>query len=244
MMDEIQQQFASLLSERGITISEKQVSQFEIYFRELIEWNEKINLTAIIERDQVYIKHFYDSLSIAFYHDMENVKSLADIGSGAGFPSIPLKIIFPHIHVTIVDSLNKRILFLKQLVERLELNDVECLHGRAEDIARTSKYRDKFDLVTARAVARLSALNELCLPFTKNGGSFIAMKGSDVEDEISESEFSLSELRGKVIKIDRMELPVDQSTRHFIHIEKRGSTPTKYPRKAGVPLKNPLLKYD
>jgi 16S rRNA (guanine527-N7)-methyltransferase len=241
-MDVIQLNFAVLLKNHGIELSDEQSNLFEIYYRELIEWNEKINLTAITEKEQVYIKHFYDSLSLTFFVDFTHVHTLADIGSGAGFPGIPLKIIFPHLKVTIVDSLNKRILFLNQLVEKLSLNNVKCVHGRAEDVSRMPVFRDQFDLVTARAVARLSVLNELCLPFVKKGGFFVAMKGSEVSNEMEEAAFSLNELNGRLVDSNRMELPTEQSIRHLIQIEKVGPTPGKYPRKAGLPLKNPLVK--
>ncbi|MDR6552330.1 16S rRNA (guanine(527)-N(7))-methyltransferase RsmG [Paenibacillus qinlingensis] len=241
-MDAIQQQFTDLLAKENITLSTQQLVQFEQYYKTLVEWNEKMNLTGITERDQVYLKHFYDSLSVAFNYDMAQVKSLADIGSGAGFPSIPLKIAFPHLQVTIVDSLNKRILFLKEIVAQLGLTNMDCVHGRAEDIARLPRYRDHFDLVTARAVAKMQVLNEFCLPFVKNGGTFIAMKGSEIEEEIKDSSFSLVELRGKVIKTHRMILPVEESVRHFVEIRKTAATPAKYPRKAGLPLKEPLAK--
>ncbi|OCT16447.1 16S rRNA (guanine(527)-N(7))-methyltransferase [Paenibacillus pectinilyticus] len=241
-MDAIQQQFTELLAKENISLSAQQLDQFEQYYKTLVEWNEKMNLTGITERDQVYLKHFYDSLSVAFNFDFEKISTLADIGSGAGFPSIPLKIAFPHLQVTIVDSLNKRILFLKEIVSQLGLTNMDCVHGRAEDIARLPKYRDHFDLVTARAVAKLQVLNEFCLPFAKNGGTFIAMKGSEIDDEINDSSYSLVELRGKVIKVNRMLLPIEESIRHFVEIRKTAQTPTKYPRKAGLPLKEPLTK--
>lgn len=241
-MDAIQQQFTALLAQENITLSTRQLEQFEQYYKTLVEWNEKMNLTGITEREQVYLKHFYDSLSVAFNFDMGKVNSLADIGSGAGFPSIPLKIAFPHLQVTIVDSLNKRILFLKEIVSQLGLSEMDCVHGRAEDVARLPRYRDRFDLVTARAVAKLQVLNEFCLPFAKNGGTFIAMKGSEVDDEIKDSSFSLVELRGKVTKVYRMILPIEESVRHFVEIQKTAATPAKYPRKAGLPLKEPLFK--
>jgi 16S rRNA (guanine527-N7)-methyltransferase len=241
-MDAIQLHFANLLKDHGFLLTEEQAAQFEIYFQQLVEWNEKINLTAITEREQVYIKHFYDSLSLAFFVDLKKVTSLADIGSGAGFPSLPLKIMFPHLRITIVDSLNKRIIFLKQLVEKLNLSHVNCVHGRAEDMSRLPDYRDRFDLVTARAVAKLSVLNEFCLPFVKKGGLFVAMKGSDVSDEIVEATYSLSELRGRIKQSNRLELPLEQSIRHLIQIEKFNGTPFKYPRKAGLPLKSPLVR--
>lgn len=241
-MDAIQQQFTELLQKENISLSKQQLDQFEQYYKTLVEWNEKMNLTGITERDQVYLKHFYDSLSVAFNYDMGKVKSLADIGSGAGFPSIPLKIAFPHLQVTIVDSLNKRILFLKEIVSQLGLTAMDCVHGRAEDVARLPRYRDHFDLVTARAVAKLQVLNEFCLPFAKSGGTFIAMKGSEVDEEIKDSSFSLVELRGKVTKVNRMILPIEESVRHFVEIQKTAATPVKYPRKAGIPLKEPLFK--
>jgi 16S rRNA (guanine527-N7)-methyltransferase len=242
MMDAIQQHFSDLLKEHGFELSDDQANLFDIYYRELVEWNEKINLTAITEKEQVYIKHFYDSLSLAFYVDLTPIRTLADIGSGAGFPSIPLKIMFPHLKVTIVDSLNKRIIFLNQLIEKLRLDDVNCVHGRAEDVSRMPVYRDQFDLVTARAVAKLSVLNEFCLPFVKKGGFFVAMKGSDVSGESEDAAFSLKELNSRIIDSNRMELPFEHSVRHLIRIVKDGPTPGKYPRKAGVPLKTPLIK--
>lgn len=238
--DELQQQFAALLQERGIRLTDRQLNQFEIYYRTLVEWNEKMNLTAITERVEVYWKHFFDSLSLAFIVDMNQVKAMADIGSGAGFPGIPLVIAFPEIQLTIVDSLNKRITFLNHLVGELGLNTIQCVHGRAEDISRLAQHRDKYDLVTARAVARLSVLNEFCLPFVKAGGDFVAMKGSEINSELEEAAFSLRELRGELKAIHNMELPYDQGLRHLIWIRKTGTTPKKYPRKAGTPLKQPL----
>jgi 16S rRNA (guanine527-N7)-methyltransferase len=199
-----------------------------------------MNLTGITERSAVYEKHFYDSLSLSFFVDMNEVRSIADIGSGAGFPSIPLKICYPHIKVVIVDSLNKRISFLKALVERLGLTEVECVHGRAEDIARLPQYRDQFDLATARAVARLNVLNEFCLPFVRPGGRFAAMKGSQSQEEMKEATFSLKELKGKLLGEYGMFLPIEGSERHIVVIEKIGATPRQYPRKAGTPLKQPL----
>lgn len=240
-MDQVRSFFTELLSQRQLSLTDTQWNQFDIYFRELVSWNEKMNLTGITEREQVYLKHFYDSLSLSFYVPMTDVRTLADIGSGAGFPSIPLKIMFPHLQVTIVDSLNKRIQFLNHLVDSLGLDQVRCVHGRAEDEAQKPELRDRFDLVTARAVARLSVLNEFCLPFVKQGGMFAAMKGSDPEEELLEAQFSLRELRGEVKANYRFELPVELSMRHIIVIRKLASTPKKYPRKAGTPLKQPLV---
>lgn len=240
-MDVIQEAFVKRLEEHGISLNEKQLHQFERYFEVLVDWNERMNLTGITEREQVYTKHFYDSVSLAFYVDMGKVNSLADIGSGAGFPGIPLKICFPHLRLTIVDSLNKRITFLKHVAEELGFDQVEMIHGRAEEIARKQPYRDGFDLVTARAVARLAVLNEFCLPFVKTGGQFAAMKGSEPAEEIQEANRSLKELKGKLHKVHSFSLPVENSARHIVVIDKTGNTPARYPRKPGTAAKTPLV---
>ncbi|MFF2889195.1 16S rRNA (guanine(527)-N(7))-methyltransferase RsmG [Paenibacillus sp. NPDC057967] len=240
-MDKTTEWFTQLLKERGIPLSGQQLQQFELYYTMLVDWNERMNLTGITERDAVYEKHFYDSVSLAFYTDVNKVQRLADIGSGAGFPSIPLKICFPHLNVLIVDSLNKRIGFLKALSEQLELSGVDCVHGRAEDIARLPEHRDQYDLVTARAVARLNVLNEFCLPFVKKGGIFAAMKGAQSDEEVREASFSLKELKGRLLSQHAFSLPNEQSERHIVLVEKKDVTPKKYPRKAGTPLKQPLL---
>lgn len=240
-MDETLQWFIKRMEEGGISLSSVQLEQFDTYFHLLVEWNEKMNLTGITERDAVYEKHFFDSVSLSFFVNMSNVRKLADIGSGAGFPSIPLKICFPHLQVMIVDSLNKRIQFLTHLKEQLGLDEVVCVHGRAEDIAQLPAHRDSYDLVTARAVARLNVLNEFCLPFAKKGGLFAAMKGSQSDEEVREAAFSLRELKGKIKSQHQLTLPNEQSQRHIVIIEKADATPRKYPRKAGTPLKQPLL---
>lgn len=240
-MEQIQLQFQQRLQEQGIGVNNEQLEQFETYYRELVLWNEKMNLTGITEREQVYTKHFFDSVSLSFFIDMNQVKFIADIGSGAGFPSFPLKICFPHLKVTIIDSLNKRIQFLQHIASQLALHDVECIHGRAEDVARNDAYRDRFDLVTARAVARLSVLNEFCLPFARKGGQFAALKGSDPTEEIREAKRSFKELKGELKEVYPFTLPVEQSDRHIILITKTEKTPAKYPRKAGMPLKSPIV---
>ncbi|MWC29088.1 16S rRNA (guanine(527)-N(7))-methyltransferase RsmG [Paenibacillus sp. MMS18-CY102] len=240
-MDKTHAWFSSALAEKGINLTSAQMEQFETYFQLLVEWNEKMNLTGITEREAVYEKHFYDSIALSFYVDMKNVRHIADIGSGAGFPSLPIKICFPHLHVTIVDSLNKRISFLQHIAAELGLSDVSCVHGRAEDIARLPEHRDHYDLVTARAVAKLNVLNEFCLPFARKGGTFAAMKGADPADEIREASTSLRELKGKSASTEAMKLPFEQSERHIILITKIDSTPKKYPRKAGIPLKQPII---
>lgn len=240
-MDHIIEEFVAVLKENGVTLNDRQLQQFDIYYRELIEWNEKMNLTGITEREAVYEKHFFDSLSLSFFTNLNEVKSIADIGSGAGFPSIPLKIVFPHLKVVIVDSLNKRITFLKHLCDKLGLEQVECVHGRAEDIARNEQYRDAFDLVTARAVARLNVLCEFCLPFVKVDGQFASMKGSSMKEELVEAKFALKELKGKLISEHHLLLPKEKSERYIVCIKKTFNTPKKYPRKAGTPLKQPLI---
>ncbi|MUT68387.1 16S rRNA (guanine(527)-N(7))-methyltransferase RsmG [Paenibacillus sp. NEAU-GSW1] len=240
-MEETNKWFVQLMEENGISLSDRQLDQFDTYFRLLVEWNERMNLTGITERDAVYEKHFYDSAALSFFIDMKEVTSVADIGSGAGFPSIPLKICFPHLKVVIVDSLNKRIQFLSHLVEQLGLSDVQCVHGRAEDISRLAEHRDRYDLVTARAVARLNVLNEFCLPFTRKKGIFAAMKGSQSEDEVREAAVSLRELKGVVRAQHNFKLPFEQSERYIVLIEKTDATPQKYPRKAGTPIKQPIV---
>jgi 16S rRNA (guanine527-N7)-methyltransferase len=241
-MDSIQLNFQSTLHLKYINLSEQQLTQFELYYRELISWNEKMNLTGITDREQVYVKHFYDSLSVSFFLPMTDINNIADIGSGAGFPSIPLKIVYPHLKVTIVDSLNKRIQFLNHLVTCLDLSGVRCVHGRAEDTARIPEHRDRYELVTARAVAKLAVLNEFCLPFTAVNGTFVAMKGSEIDQELKESAFSLRELKGKYIHTEHFELPDgENASRNLVFVRKLSTTPKMYPRKAGIPLKLPLL---
>ncbi|MFS1510948.1 16S rRNA (guanine(527)-N(7))-methyltransferase RsmG [Chengkuizengella sp. SCS-71B] len=233
-------QFSVLLKNNNMSISSEQWDLFEKYFLTLVEWNERMNLTAITDKEQVYIKHFYDSISLSFYVSMSQINTLADIGSGAGFPSIPLKIMFPHLKISIIDSLNKRIGFLNHLTSELQLNDVKCIHGRAEELGRNQNLRDHFDLVTARAVAKLNVLNEYCLPFVKEGGSFVAMKGPNTSVEINEANNSLKQLKGSLQKVVNFQLP-DHSDRNFIFIHKSGLTPKKYPRSPGIPIKKPLI---
>jgi 16S rRNA (guanine527-N7)-methyltransferase len=241
-MDQVVNQFTKLLAEKGIMLTPVQLSQFEMYYQELIEWNGKMNLTGITDREQVYIKHFYDSVSLSFYIPMASIQTFIDIGSGAGFPSVPLKIVYPHLQITIIDSLNKRIQFLQHIVNKLELQTISCIHSRAEDAARDLKLRNHYDLATARAVARLSVLNELCLPFVRENGLFAAMKGTDVQEEIKEADYSFKQLFSELKEIYSFELPMEQAQRHIIIIKKNGKTPAKYPRKAGIPSKEPLIK--
>ncbi|RXT08892.1 16S rRNA (guanine(527)-N(7))-methyltransferase RsmG [Ammoniphilus sp. CFH 90114] len=233
--------FQEKLAERGVTLTAGQMGQFEKYYTMLVEWNEKINLTAITEKGDVYEKHFFDSISASFFFDFSKVETLIDIGAGAGFPSLPIKIIYPHLRVTIVDSLNKRITFLQQLAQELGLQDVACVHGRAEELGINPQYRDRFDVVTARAVARLNILSEFCLPFAKAGGVFLVLKGADASNELDEAKKAIKTLGGKTEKMESFQLPNEQSERSIILIHKLFQTPKGYPRKAGTPAKKPIV---
>ncbi|MFS0784091.1 16S rRNA (guanine(527)-N(7))-methyltransferase RsmG [Bacillus sp. 1P06AnD] len=236
-----EEQFVAMLKEKGIMLSPWQIEQFQLYFSTLVEWNEKMNLTAITDQEEVYLKHFYDSISAAFFVDFKTVKHVCDVGAGAGFPSIPLKICFPHLAVSIVDSLNKRITFLEHLANVLKLDDVSFYHDRAETFGQNASHREQFDLVTARAVARLSVLSELCMPLVSTGGKFLAMKAASAQDELADSKKAISVLGGEIESIDTMLLPIENSERSFIAIKKIKKTPKKYPRKPGTPNKTPIL---
>ncbi|MDQ0233181.1 16S rRNA (guanine(527)-N(7))-methyltransferase RsmG [Metabacillus malikii] len=232
--------FQKSLAEKGIILSEKQMEQFNIYFQLLVEWNEKMNLTSITEEGEVYLKHFYDSVSAAFYFDFSKPLSICDVGAGAGFPSIPLNICFPHLHISIVDSLQKRITFLEHLTNRLGLENVSLFHDRAETFGQNKSHRESFDIVTARAVARLSVLSELCLPLVKQNGTFIAMKAAAAQEELNAGEKAIKVLGGKVREIHPFELPLDNGDRTILIIDKEKATPKKYPRKPGTPNKLPI----
>lgn len=232
--------FIKELDTLGIHLSDIQQEQFDRYYELLIEWNRVMNLTGITAYEEVNLKHFTDSLTIVRINDMKNVFTLIDIGTGAGFPGIPIKIAFPHIKVVLLDSLNKRIKFLNEVVEKLNLDNVETLHGRAEDYAKKAEYREQFDMCVSRAVANLSTLGEYCVPFVKKGGCFVSYKSADSDEEINQSEKAISILGGKISKIDKFMLPGSDMGRALVVIEKDKNTPQKYPRKAGVPSKEPL----
>lgn len=234
-------QFAEQLHGKGITLNDNQLDQFAAYHRMLVAWNEKINLTAITAVEEVYLKHFYDSITAAFYVDFQQTASLCDVGAGAGFPSIPLKICFPELHVTIVDSLNKRIGFLNELSLELGLEGVAFYHDRAENFGKKKDFREQFDLVTARAVARMSVLSELCLPLCKTGGTFIAMKGAQANEELEEGKAAIEVCGGALRDVHHFQLPGENSERSIMLIEKKRKTPKKYPRKAGTPNKDPIV---
>ncbi|MFD1707840.1 16S rRNA (guanine(527)-N(7))-methyltransferase RsmG [Siminovitchia sediminis] len=234
------EEFTKHLKSRGIELNGQQLDQFDRYFKVLVEWNEKMNLTAITDREEVYLKHFFDSVSAAFFLDFSKPLSLCDVGAGAGFPGIPLKICFPGIRITIVDSLKKRITFLHELAKELELQDVSFFHDRAETFAKKEEFREQFDLVTARAVARMSVLSELCLPLVKEGGRFVAFKAANAKEEMAAGEKAINLLGGKFTDIYSFELPLEHSERNIIVVEKVKKTPKKYPRKPGMPNKLPL----
>ncbi|WP_456277195.1 16S rRNA (guanine(527)-N(7))-methyltransferase RsmG [Bacillus sp. AK128] len=235
-----QENFLTLLEEKGISLSPKQLEQFQLYFKLLVEWNEKMNLTAITDEKEVYLKHFYDSISAAFFFDFTEPMSICDVGAGAGFPSIPIKICFPHLKVTIVDSLQKRITFLNELAKQLELTDVHFYHDRAETFGQNTSFREKYDLVTARAVARLSVLSELCLPLVKQEGFFVAMKGASAKEEFEQGQAAINVLGGELKEEHKFKLPSEDSDRSIFIIKKKNKTPKKYPRKPGTPNKLPI----
>lgn len=221
-----------------IKIEEKNIEKFYKYMKLLLEWNKKINLTAITEPNEVILKHFVDSLTISKY--IEDNSTLVDVGTGAGFPGIPLKIIREDLEITLVDSLNKRINFLKEIIEELELKNIKAIHSRAEEFGKNVKYREKFDYATSRAVANLSTLSEYLIPLVKIKGRIISMKGSEVKEELIDSKKAINVLGGKILKVDEFQLPSSDIKRNIIIIEKVKNTPNKYPRKAGTPAKDPI----
>ena len=208
------------------------------YMNLLLEWNEKINLTAITDEKEIILKHFIDSFTINKF--INSGDKMLDIGTGAGFPGLPIKIIRPEVDVFLMDSLNKRINFLNEVIESLQLKNIEAFHSRAEEMAKNNKFREKFDLVTSRAVAKLNILLEYMLPYTKVNGKCLCMKGPNIEEEIKEAEKALKILGGEIEKIEKIILPDSNIERKIIIIRKKSATPLKYPRKAGMPTKEPL----
>lgn len=223
-----------------IVLTDSQINQFISYYELLIKWNDVMNLTAITEFDEVVLKHFIDSLSLVNVLDMNQKVKLIDIGTGAGFPGIPLKIAFPDLDIVLLDSLNKRVKFLNHVIEELNLEDIKAIHGRAEDFSREEGYREKFDLCVSRAVANLSSLSEYCLPYVKVGGKFIPYKSGKIEEEIEESKKAIHLLGGKISDKVLFHLSNTDIERAFVVISKMKQTPKIYPRKAGVPTKNPI----
>lgn len=232
--------FKKNLEQFNISLSEVQEQQFLKYYELLIEWNSVMNLTTITEFDDVVTKHFMDSLSLTKATDLSRVISIMDVGTGAGFPGIPLKIVFPNLKITLLDSLNKRVKFLNEVIEQLGLDGITAIHGRAEDFATVDKLRESFDLCVSRAVANLSTLSELCIPYVKDGGAFISYKSEKVSDEMKDAKSAIFLLGGKIEDQVEFNLPDSDIYRNLLVIRKERSTPKKYPRKAGLPVKEPL----
>lgn len=233
-------QFEKDLKALDISLSEVQIKQFLTYYEMLVEWNEVMNLTAITEYEEVMKKHFIDSISLIKAFDVTKNCSVIDVGCGAGFPGLALKIAYPNMKVTLLDSLNKRIQFLNAVIEKLGLEDITTIHGRAEDFAKAGKLRECFDLSVSRAVANLATLSEYCLPFVKVGGYFIPYKSEKVLDEINAAKKAISILGGELEKQVEFTLPDTDYYRNLLVIKKNKATPKKYPRKAGLPSKEPL----
>lgn len=239
-------EFQSALAAQHLKISQQQLAQFDTYYHQLVTVNKHVNLTRITDEGEVYAKHFYDSITgaLALPALQSEALTLCDIGAGAGFPSLPLKIMFPQLKVTIVDSLNKRINFLQDLISKLDLDNVSLVHARAEDFSKpASAYRESFDVVTARAVARLSVLAEYCLPATKVGGTFLAYKAAAADDELTAGQTALKKLGGQYQRTFTLTLPGDGTEaeeRNLLVIKKVNHTAKAYPRRAGIPAKKPL----
>lgn len=230
--------FKCELEKLGISISEEQLEQFISYYEMLIEKNKVMNLTAITDFDEVIEKHFIDSLNLFRFTDLKADKTIIDMGTGAGFPGIPLKIAFPNLKITLADSLNKRILFLNDVISELGLTDIDTVHGRAEDLAKDKIYRENYDMCVSRAVANLSTLSEYCLPFVKIGGQFISYKSGDCDEEITNAKSAIFLLGGRLNQIQKFEM--NDNSRSFVIIDKVNGTSKQYPRKAGLPSKKPL----
>lgn len=225
----------------NIHLSEKQLEQFQMYYEMLVEKNKVMNLTAITEYDEVINKHFMDSILLGEITDLSGNLNLVDVGTGAGFPGIPLKIAFPELKVILLDSLNKRVKFLNEVIEALELTGIEAIHARAEEGGQNPALREQFDLCVSRAVANLSTLSEYCLPFVKKSGYFISYKSSQIQEELEQSGKAVKILGGKLQEVKSVCLPETDIVRQFVVIQKVGQTPKGYPRKAGTASKNPIL---
>lgn len=233
-------QFEKDLKAMNITLSDKQIEQFLIYYEMLVEWNEVMNLTAITEYEEVMKKHFLDSITLNQAFDVTKECTVIDVGCGAGFPGLALKIAYPNLKITLLDSLNKRINFLNAVIDKLGLTDIETVHGRAEDFAKAGKLRETFDVAVSRAVANLSTLSEYCLPYVKVGGYFIPYKSEKVREEIEAAGKALSILGGSLEKKIEFTLPDTDYYRNLLLIKKNKPTPNKFPRKAGLPSKEPI----
>lgn len=239
---DIKQQLIEGAKVLNVELTDRQADQLMRYKELLVEWNEKMNLTAITEDMEVITKHFLDCLTVQSSIDLAQVKSLVDVGTGAGFPGLVLKIAFPNVHITLIDSLNKRIKFLQHVIDELGLNGIECVHGRAEDLGKNKSYREQFEVCASRAVANLAVLSEYTLPFVKKGGYLIALKGQKLDEELAEGEKAITILGGTIDKLVDVVVPYTDLNHRIAKIKKVKETPKKYPRKAGEPTKAPLGK--
>ena len=232
--------FEDKLGALGITLTDVQKQQFDKFYELLVEWNKVMNLTGITEYEEVNEKHFVDSVSIVKALDINKVETVIDIGTGAGFPGIPLKIAFPHLKIVLLDSLNKRINFLNTVIVELDLKDITTIHGRAEDFAKKPEYREQFDLCVSRAVANLSTLSEYCIPYINKGGQFVPYKSGEIDEEVAQAKKAVHILGGTIEDVVKFQLPGTEIGRSFVKIKKVQNTAKKYPRKAGLPSKEPL----
>lgn len=244
MTEQIQNRFIENMAQIGLTADERILSSLDLYYKNLIEWNAVMNLTAITEEKDVYEKHFLDSLTITKIVSRETLEkgcTLLDMGTGAGFPGLPIAIAFPNVQVILMDSLNKRIIFLADTIEKLGIQNVTAIHARAEELARNKNYREKADICCSRAVANLATLSEYCLPFVKEGGSFVSYKTEQVQEEINQSKKAIRVLGGDEPEVVFFTLPGTDYQRSLVKIRKIAATPSKYPRKAGTPSKEPIV---
>ena len=239
-MDRDLTKFKRGLDELVIQLNDSQIEQFILFYEMLVEKNKVMNLTGITEWEDVVQKHFLDSLSLVKSVDLSTVDKLIDVGTGAGFPGIPLKIAFPHLQITLMDSLNKRIKFLQEVIDECKLQDIEAVHSRAEDLARKAEYREQYDICVSRAVANLNTLSEYCLPFVKVGGSFVSYKSGTVDDEVKGAEKAVQMLGGQINNINRFELPNSDISRTLVCIDKKVVCNKKYPRKPAIMKEKPL----
>ena len=240
MNDDFKNKMIELSKKINIDITDEQLEKFYRYMELLLEWNEKINLTAITETDEVILKHFIDSMTVFKY--LVESKNIIDVGTGAGFPGIPIAIMNQNKNITLLDSLNKRIIFLNEVCSELKINNIKTYHGRAEEFGHNKQHREKYDIAISRAVANMTTLVEYLIPFIKVGGRCICMKGNDIEEELEQAKFAIKELGGKIEKVESFNLPNSDMERNIIIITKIKETPNRYPRKAGMPSKMPLFK--
>lgn len=232
--------FLQALDMLDIKYDENVYEQFELYTNYLLEYNDKVNLTAITQKNDIYLKHYLDSLTVLKYFDIKQNAKAIDIGTGAGFPAIPVKIIRKDIKMDLVDSLNKRIIFLQNLIQKLNLQNINPIHSRAEELANNKDYRQMYDICLSRAVANMSTLSEYCTPFLKQGGYLLCLKGQNVDEEIKNSQNAMKKLNCKIVEKIEVNIPFSDLNHNIIVVEKIGPTPKAYPRKSGTPAKNPL----